>query len=149
MQLIAAIQDIKLTKLRIGLVLVLAFVGLSFMNPQGVLAQCAGAGSGRSLLNFPTWDQYLDHDATDCHITNFSFPQDLFLVLLALVEIMIRLSAWVAVGFIVYAGFKFMIAQGQPDRIAEARAIIQNAIIGLVISVLSVAIISFASTRFN
>lgn len=144
-------------KLRLMGVMVFAFLGLLLVAPQSAQAQDApppttGCESvaDRSILAFPTWDQYLErNDEQGCRIANFQFPQDLVLVLLALVDMMIRLSAFVAVGFIIYAGFKFMLAQGQPDRIAEARKIILDALIGLVIAIISVAIISFVAGVFS
>ena len=135
------------TRLQLTAIMFVALLGLSFVAAQPVLAQCVG-GANRSILGFPTWDQYLDHNAVDCHITGFDFPGDLFLVLVALVEIMIRLAAYIATGFVIYGAFKLMAARGQPDKIAEARSTITNAIIGLAISILAVAIISYTASRF-
>ena len=49
----------------------------------------------------------------------------------------------VAVGVIVYGAIKFLMAQGQPEKIKQAREIIAYAIIGLVVVALAFAIVNF------
>jgi len=125
---------------------------LMLMSPQLALATDVPADTcvdGRGFFDFVTWDEYLEHEAGEgCRIANFEFPQDLFLVLLALVDMMIRLSVFVAVGFIIYGGFRFMGAQGNPDQLGQAKKVIAEAITGLIIAVLATTIISFVATRF-
>lgn len=126
----------------------ISLMNLFFVMPRTVNAQCQTLEE-RSILDFPTWDQYLERaDDDGCRIANFEFPQDLVLVILALVDMLIRLGAFVAVGFIIYGGFRFMISQGQPDKIAQAKTVITEAIIGLVISIIAVAVVSYVAGLF-
>jgi len=72
-------------------------------------AEACTTGTGGSFLGFPTWYKYLQREdvAGKCGI-KFQFPTsggnmgDLTKVLLAIVEIMLRVGALVAVAFVIY-----------------------------------------------
>lgn len=99
-----------------------------------------------SILGISSWDKYLKCDPTNSDaVVAFHFPQDIWLVVLASFEILTRLAVYIAVGVIIYAGFKFMISQGNPEKIQEAKTIIQDALIGLGIALLATVIISFVA----
>jgi hypothetical protein len=57
----------------------------------------------------------------------------------------LQLVGYIAVGFIIFGGYKYMISAGSPDGMVKARKTITNAIIGLVISIFSVAIVKIIS----
>ena len=63
--------------------------------------------------------------------------------MLALIDICLKLAALVAVIFVVYGGFRFTTAQGAPEGIAAGKKTLTNALIGLVIAVLSSQIVKF------
>jgi hypothetical protein len=90
----------------------------------------------------PTWHKYLQHDS-DCRISDFNFPDDLGAIALAIVEILLRIGTLAAVGYVIYGGFMFMTSQGEPDKAANARKTIINAVVGLVIALLATGIVSF------
>lgn len=100
--------------------------------------------TGNSILGFPTWYKYLNPQVENgyCKL-DFTFPGGIAKVLLALVEIALRVGGLVAVGFIIYGGFKFILSNGEPDRAAGARQTIINALVGLVIAILATGIVSF------
>jgi len=56
---------------------------------------------------------------------------------------MVRLSGVVAVSLVFWGGVKFVIAQGAPDATTAARKTVINALIGLVIVIISVNVITF------
>jgi len=109
--------------------------------------------SGAGFLGFPTWYKYLnptfdpgDPTATpprpeDCKIS-FDLQKDIGKVLLAVFEIILRVGGLVAVGFVIFGGFEYIISQGEPDRIKGARSTILNAVIGLAIAVSATAIVN-------
>lgn len=92
----------------------------------------------------PSWYHYIDKsvEAGHCQL-NFDFPSDLGLVGLAVIEILLRLGAIVAVGYIIYAGFMYMTSQGEPDKAKNAQQMIMNAVIGLVIALLATGVVTF------
>lgn len=75
-------------------------------------------------------------------ITNFN---DIWLVVLPLLEDFIRAAGYIAVGFIFWGGIKYIKSQGNPSETTQARDVIRNAVIGLVWVLLSVAVVEFVA----
>jgi len=101
-----------------------------------------------NFFGFPVWYRYLSQAnvAGNCEITNFQIS-DIPLVALALVEIALRVAALVAVGYIMYGGIQFVVAQGESDKTKKARQTVINALIGLVIALSATAIVAFIGSR--
>jgi len=109
-------------------------------------ASCTGGG----FLGFPTWYKYLDGITVD----NLCAPKinslsDVWLIAAAIIEILLRLAALVAVGFVIWGGFGFIESQGDPAKTAQARSTIINAILGLAIAIISGITVSFLAGRIN
>src|SRR3989338_3711692 len=99
------------------------------------LTQFAADCPNKGISILPPWHKYIDGEVVDgtCEL-NFSIPDDIIGILLAVVEILLRLGGIVAVGFVIYGGFLFMLSRGEPDKNAQARTTIINALIGLVVA---------------
>lgn len=107
--------------------------------------QVAACAAG-SFFGFPSWDSCLTHNANGGpQITKL---EDIWLIAFPLVETMIRAAGYLAVGFIVWGGVKYIKSAGNASEITAARTVIQNAIIGLLIAILSVAAVQFVAGRF-
>ena len=126
------------------------------------LSSFAAACVERTFLGLPVWYHYLNdgnrmqdivsvdqNGATvhHCEFMNFTFPGDAALIALGLLDIALRLAGLVAVGYVVYGGFKFVTSQGDPEGIKSARQTITNALIGLVIALLATTLVAFVGTR--
>jgi len=105
-----------------------------------------------SFLGFPTWYKYLDvgpKGDDPCAIIGPKLDGGLDVakaaprIGLAIIEILLRVSGMVAVGFIIYGGFRYLTSQGEPEAYKMAQKTIVNALIGLVIAILAVTIVSF------
>ncbi len=102
-----------------------------------------------TFLGLPSWYEFLD--VTDDGTGNgcsVKAPQDksiLVLIMLAIIDILLKLAALVAVIFVVYGGFRFTTAQGSPEGVAAGKKTLLNAIIGLVIAVLASQIVKFGA----
>lgn len=111
----------------------------------------AAAGCTSSFLTFPAWyDGVIDQSTCEVTVPNVDqsgggLPSFIFRIVLNVIEIALQLVAYAAAGFIIYGGFKYLTAAGSPDRITAGRKMITNALIGLVISFLSVAIVNLVS----
>ena len=105
------------------------------------------AGCENSFFGFPTWYKYLDSGVACAPVLNEL--SDVWLIVLALVEILLRLVAIAAVVYVVYGGFKYMTSRGNPDKINSARITIQDALIGLVIAIAATAVVSFVGNRIS
>ena len=74
---------------------------------------------------------------------------DIWLVVAAVIDILLRIAALVAVGFIVVGGVSYVTSQGEPDRTKTALRTIINALIGLAIAIAATAIVTFIAGRFK
>jgi hypothetical protein len=50
---------------------------------------------------------------------------------------------------VIIGSFQYILTQGEPEKAKNAKSTIQNALIGLVIVILSTAIINFIGARFG
>lgn len=112
---------------------------LSMAAPQTAFAAC-----NDTMLTFPAWFKGLTDG--NCNIKS---PKDagglstfIWTIILNIVEIMLQLIGYLAAGFIIRGGFKYMTSIGDPGEMAKAKKIIMDAVIGLIISILSVAIVN-------
>jgi len=113
---------------------------------------------GGSFFGFPYWYKYLEYGdvtttvggstVTTCEVMNFGI-EDIPLIGLAAVDIALRIAALVAIGYIIYGGVLFVIGQGESDKTKKARQTVINALIGLAISILSVAVVNFVGARIG
>lgn len=116
----------------------------------------ASCAASQNFLAFPTWYEYLrvvDDPITGrcelAHMSSAEFIKNLPLIGLALVDIGLRVAALVAVGYIIYGGVQFVVAQGESDTVKKARQTIINALVGLIIAMLSSGIVRFIGERFG
>lgn len=109
------------------------------------------------FLGLPTWYEYLEmgtKGGDKCAITgptdsngDFSFQAALPRIALAIVEILLRVAGMVAIGYVIFGGFKFMTSQGEPDATKQAQGTVTNALIGLAIAILATTIVGFVGSK--
>lgn len=109
-------------------------------------AGCATKG----IRIIPPWYEYVPKSEVDgrCEL-NFVFPDHIGLVLLAFFEIVLRVGALIAIVYVIYGGFQYMLSQGEPDKTKDARTIIINAVVGLVITTLGTVLVNFVGGRLT
>jgi len=116
-------------------------------NAQVAIPESGGdcAKKSDSFLGFPTWYKYLSLEegstVAQCSI-KFDFQSDIPKVLLAIFEIVLRIGGIVAVGFVIYGGFQYILSQGEPENLKNARGTIINSLIGLAIAISATAIVN-------
>lgn len=74
---------------------------------------------------------------------------DILLVLLVIIDDLLRIAGLVAIGFIIWGGILYLTSQGSPDQTQKAQNTLQNAILGLVICILAIALVSFIGARIG
>lgn len=129
------------------------FVGFS-ASTTTVYAEEAPAACQQAsgFFGFPTWYEYLDVTADNqggCSVSPIRYADQsinagatIGAVLLAIVEILLRIAGIVAVGFVIYGGVSYTLSQGVPEKTAASKNIILNGLIGLVIAALAVVIVN-------
>ncbi len=129
-------QKIK-KALQYALLTLITVFSLSVAPP---LPATASAACTQRVLTFPTWYAGIVDSRCNIRIRQLN---DFWVIALNFVEILLQVVAYVAVGFLIWGGFKYMKSEGDPGKISEAKKAILNAIIGLVIALASVAIVDF------
>ena len=120
------------------------------------------ACTSSTFFGLPTWYKYLvaagkmqdDPDTGRCEFISMNGTggfqvQDLSLVGLALVDIALRVAALVAVGYVIYGGMQFVLAQGDTERTKRARQTVINSLIGLIIALISTGLVAFIGRRIG
>lgn len=111
------------------------------------LAAPANSGCNDTLLTFPAWFKGLTDG--DCNIKSpkaaGGLPVFIWTIVLNIIQVGLQLVGYISVGFIIRGGFKYMTAVGSSGEIAKAKSIITNAVVGLAISMVSVAIVNFVA----
>lgn len=107
-------------------------------------------GDDPSFFGFPTWYKYLSpKDVNGVCTPDFVFPDKLPLVGLAIVDILLRIAALVAIAYVVYGGIRYTTSQGDPQATSSARETIIGALAGLVIATVAAAVVSFIGSQLS
>ncbi len=116
---------------------------------QNFAAACPSPG----FFDLPTWYRYLPVDKSSvtgkCEV-QFNLMEggkfngsDILLVGLSVIDILLRIAALVAVGFVIYGGIRYITSQGSPDGTKGAQNTIINAVAGLAITMVAAAFVAF------
>lgn len=116
-------------------------------RPQYFAACTKGGGA----LPFPTWYKYLGSEGSgkDCKPKIFydgdsaNIGKTAAAILLAVIEIMTNIAGLMAAGFIIYGSFQYIMSQGSPEGIKNAKSTITNSVIGFILVILSIGIIQY------
>lgn len=129
------------------------FMFMSFSAP--VLAAPQTPCDGGTFLGFPTWYKYLDGDhykelSTNQDVCNpkMNGLNDIWKIVAAVIEILLRVAGIVAIAMIVWGGISYTISQGNGDKTKDALKTIINSLIGLVIAIGATGIVNFVAGRF-
>ena len=92
------------------------------------------------FLGLPAWYDGLAEKGPDgtCKITSPSGDGEVkayvWTIVLNVMGLITGLIGYLAIGFVMWGGIQYMIAQGDPGKVAKGKKTITNAVIGLVIS---------------
>ena len=107
--------------------------------------QLAAPCPGGDFLLFPKWYKYLPGkvDKSGLCSPELGSINDIWLIVAAVIEILLRVAALAAVAFVIVGGVRYVVSQGEPDKTNQARSTIINALIGLLLAVMAATFISF------
>lgn len=105
----------------------------------------------QSISFFPAWydnglcknGQIVPPNAFDKNDSAKSFSMWITILALNIVSMLLVAVGYVSLGFIIFGGFKYITSGDSSSGTAAARKTITNAVIGLVLSIMSVAIVRF------
>jgi hypothetical protein len=115
-------------------------------NLRTFAVECGGG----DFLGFPTWYKYVcGTNRPFRFLPSEGQPSDIPLVMLAIIEIMLRIAALAAIAYVVFGGIKYVVSQGEPDKTSEAKGTIINALAGLLVATFAIAFVSFLGNRLG
>jgi len=111
---------------------------------------CTPASFSAEFLFFPPWYEFLPgvYDANGACVPQIVNINDVWLIVLAITDILLRVVAIAAIAMIVYGGFQFITSNGNPDQASKAQRTLLNAIIGLVIALAATSLIQLVAGKF-
>ena len=121
-----------------------------------VVTHFAAPCAGGSFLGFPKWYKYVNGytvpdglpGAGSC-TPQVQHLSDIWLIVAAFVEILLRIGGLLAIVFVIYGGIQYITSQGDPGKTTQARQTIINAVIGLTISIGATVVVTYAAGRFT
>ena len=159
-----------ITKIKKTILVFAVLAGSLVVLAPSAMAKDPTPGTGCTLDNakpantvsfFPAW-----YDGLACDNGNIVSPGDkslggtdsnsgarfgawLTIVAMNVVRMLLFVVGYASIIFIIYGGFKYMTQGDNASGTASARKTIQNAVIGLVISIMSVSIVTFIVGRIS
>lgn len=131
---------------------------LQFLSPVS-LTKGTSAGCNTSFLGLKAWYAYVpktEIDGAKCKVyedvtilpsgTNKGLVP---YVALAIVDDLLRISAVVAVAFVITGGVRYATSQGEPGEVKNALSTIINALIGLATAMVAAAVVSYIGNKLS
>lgn len=121
------------------------------MLPSSAWLFAAGQCADKTFLGLVPWYHYLQLNK-NCEIPDFTLlgsRSDILLIILAVIDDLLRVAGIVAVVFVIYAGFRYVTSQGSPEETSKAQSTIINALIGLAIAMIAVALVSYIGNKLG
>ena len=109
------------------------FLTLSYIKIS-IFAQ-ADPACVKEFLFIPPWFKYLKVDPANQCAPELRGINDIWLIGLAVVEILTRFAVLIAIGYIVYAGIKYSNSRANAEKVNSAKFTLQDALTGLIISI--------------
>jgi hypothetical protein len=110
------------------------------------VGSCDPNKNGGSFFGFPHWWKYVKtghFDGLGGCTPDVKFPQEIWAIGFAVLDMLLYLAGIVAVISIIIAGVSYITAAGNADQISSARRRITNSLIGLAIVLIASAVVSF------
>jgi hypothetical protein len=137
--------------------------GLALLNlNQFIFAVSAGspckvsevANSATTFFFLPHWWEFIpssqfQYDTLLQCQPNFKFPENLFPLGLAVIDILLRLAGFAAVIAVMISGVMYMTGQGNPERGSAARKALFNSLIGLGIAFAATVAVAFVGKKLT
>ena len=140
-----------------GALLMIFSGSLAVAVMNSLVAEAKDCNQSSYVFGLPTWYRGLTTGA-NCEMKKISEKGEagsvtiqtfIWQVVGNIFDMIFRLAGVIAVGFIVWAGFQYMLALGNSGQLANAKTTLINAIIGLIITLLASGIINLAMGIFK
>jgi len=148
----------SITKALIALVTFMVFGAfVQFLSPTNLTNSNVASCKTSVFLGLKTWYAYLPAGSMDskCNVVstiailptakgdNGVLPN----IVLAVADDMLRITALVAVAFVITGGVQYLTSQGEPGQVKRAMSTLINALIGLAIALVATGVVSFIGSQ--
>jgi hypothetical protein len=105
----------------------------------------------KQFFFFPHWWQYLkgQEDFLGNCTPQVKIPHDLWLIGLAVLNILLALAGFLAVVSIIIAGVELITSEGSPEKATNARNRLINSLLGVAIAVSATALVAFLGHKIG
>ncbi len=122
----------------------IAFFMANLIHPFFAAAStCANGG----FLGLPPWWKYLNAPVPPECIVNIDWPSGIWLIGLAVLDMLLRIAGLVAVISILVSSVMYVTSSGNPDRAKAALDRIISSLVGLAIVLVAAAVVAFVGNR--
>ena len=132
-----------------GMILIASIGGVVFATaaPATVSAEPDEKPCAPRFLGLPTWYRGLTVSDTNCEIQSpdkvGGLSNFIWRIALNVVEMGLWIVGYIAAFFILYGGFQLFMSEGIVDKRVKAQKTMINALIGLVLSIVSIGLVNF------
>lgn len=133
---------------------------LQFLSPTAIQGNASSVKPCTKTTSFglKTWYAYLPDGSFD---SNCQLNGDLAIlpeagkqsvlpnIVLAIVDDLLRLTALIAVGYVIAGGVQYITSQAEPGALKKAHSTIINALIGLAIAIVAASVVSFIGSQLT
>jgi hypothetical protein len=124
---------------------------LGTMAPTAAFAE-VGKCADPKIFGLDAWYSRLtckDGEIAQSNFQGDNLTETVGLIAAVVVKDLLFIAGFVAVGFVMYGGFLMITSAGNPGAVEKGKKTISGALIGLVISILAYAIVTFILTRLG
>ena len=117
-----------------------------------LLTYFAGACGTPKFFGLPTWYRYVPKVADrygNCKLRIVGIDNGYWLIALGILDILLRIAGMITVAYIIYGGFQYIMSQGNPETTHNALRTVTNALIGMIIVIISVALVAFIAGKLT
>ncbi|MBL8160171.1 hypothetical protein JNJ66_07000 [Candidatus Saccharibacteria bacterium] len=131
---------------KVSLVAILGFFGAAFVSPVPTAHAAGECSGGVPFFMLQPWTTYLPcKEGVGPSVTSF---KEITGLVFWVADSLLKVAAYIALAMVIWGGIKYIKADGETGAIAEAKNTILEALIGLGITISSVAIVNFVSGVF-
>lgn len=103
-----------------------------------------------SFLTLPAWYNGISGRVSgSCQVVVRDVRQMVVRIVINITEVILQLVGYAATVFLIIGGYKYLVAAGDPNKMVTAKNTIMNAVIGLIVSLFSVAIVNIITGVFS
>lgn len=114
-------------------------------------AFAAAQTCNNSFFGFPAWWKYINPQPAppDCEIVLNHFPNDLWAIGFAVIDMLLYLAGIVAVVSIIISGIIYITSLGNTEKTTSARRRLVNSVVGLAIVLTASLLVSFIGSKIG